>query len=212
MFELTLKALLTGLILSLMIGPAFFLLLETSIKKGIRAAITFDAGILASDLIYILVAYVFYAEVAVITGKHVELFKFIGGTLFLIYGIVSIFKKQKLTTIEEIENLSHSSKDYLLFFLKGFVLNIANPMIIFYWFSVMALGGKNGENSGLDTLYFIGVLIVVFFSIDVLKIIGAKKLRPFITDPVLKSLNRIIGLILCLFGLILILQAAFVKI
>ena len=76
----------------------------------------------------------------------------------------------------------------------------------------MALGGKNGENSGLDTLYFIGVLIVVFFSIDVLKIIGAKKLRPFITDPVLKSLNRIIGLILCLFGLILILQAAFVKI
>ena len=76
----------------------------------------------------------------------------------------------------------------------------------------MALGGKNGENSGLDTLYFIGVLIVVFFSIDVLKIICAKKLRPFITDLVLKSLNRIIGLILCLFGFILILQAAFVKI
>jgi hypothetical protein len=49
-------------------------------------------------------------------------------------------------------------------------------------------------------------MLTVFFSIDLLKIMGAKKLRPFITDPVLQSLNRITGSILTLFGLVLLLQ------
>ena len=81
MAELIFKAVVTGLILSMMIGPAFFLLLETSIKKGIRTALFFDFGILTSDLIYISIAYVFYAEVAKIMEGHNELLKIIGKTI-----------------------------------------------------------------------------------------------------------------------------------
>ena len=207
MVELILKAVVTGFILSLMIGPAFFLLLETSIKKGVRAALSFDLGVLISDLIYISIAYIFYAEVSkLMVGKHNEVLKIIGGILFLIYGIVSILKKPKHQTQEDIDNASNSSKDYLLQFFKGMMLNLANPMVIFYWFSVMALGTKHGANSVFDNILFIGVLLSVFFSIDILKIIGAKKLRPFITDPVLRSLNLITGSILCLFGVVLLLQ------
>ena len=86
------------------------------------------------------------------------------------------------------------------------MLNLVNPMVIFYWFSVMALGTEHGVDSWIDNLVFIGVLLLTFFSIDVLKIIGAKKLRPFITDPLLRSLNRITGSILLLFGVVLLLQ------
>ena len=205
--ELVLKAIFTGLILSLMIGPAFFLLLETSIKKGVRAAMAFDFGILISDLIYIAIAYIFYGEVAkLVAGKHTELLKTIGGGLFIIYGVVSFFKKSKVQTQEEIDNTSNTSKDYLIQFLKGLMLNLVNPMVIFYWFSVMALGTEHGADSWLDNLLFIGVLLMTFFSIDVLKIIGAKKLRPFITDQLLGSLNRITGSILFLFGVVLLLQ------
>ena len=70
----------------------------------------------------------------------------------------------------------------------------------------MALGTEHGVDSWIDNLVFIGVLLLTFFSIDVLKIIGAKKLRPFITDPLLRSLNRITGSILLLFGVVLLLQ------
>lgn len=205
--ELIFKAIFTGLILSLMIGPAFFLLLETSIKKGIRAALAFDLGILISDIIYIIIAYLFYNEVAkLVSGKHTELLKAIGGGLFIIYGVVSFFKKSKVQTQEEIDNTSNTSKDYLIQFLKGLMLNLVNPMVIFYWFSVMALGTEHGADSWVDNLLFIGVLLVTFFSIDVLKIMGAKKLRPFITDQLLGSLNRITGSILILFGVVLLLQ------
>lgn len=211
MFELTLKAIFTGLILSLMIGPAFFLLLETSIKKGVRAALLFDAGILVSDLVCITIAFIFYAEVAKITGKHEEVLKMIGGTLFIIYGLVSFFKTAKIKSHEEIEATTFSSKEYAVLFLKGMMLNLANPMVIFYWFSVMALGTKSGANDSWGSIYFIGVLLLVFFSIDILKIVGAKKLRPFITDAVLSSLNKITGSILFLFGVVLLLQGILEK-
>jgi threonine/homoserine/homoserine lactone efflux protein len=205
--ELILKAVFTGVILSLMIGPAFFLLLETSIKKGVRAALAFDLGIFLSDLFYIVIAYIFYGEVAkLVSGKHTELLKAISGGLFIIYGIISFFKKSKIQSQEEIDNSSNTSKDYFIQFLKGLMLNLVNPMVIFYWFSVMALGTEHGADSWIDNILFIGVLLITFFSIDVLKIMGAKKLRPFITDQLLGSLNRITGAILFLFGVVLLLQ------
>lgn len=206
MAELIFKATVTGLILSMMIGPAFFLLLETSIKKGIRTALFFDFGILTSDLIYISIAYVFYAEVAKIMEGHNELLKIIGGVLFIVFGVISIIKKPSIKNQEEIDNSAQSNKDNWLQFLKGLMLNMANPMVIFYWFSVMALSAKHGANNVFETILFLGIMLTVFFSIDLLKIIGAKKLRPFITDPVLRSLNRITGSILTLFGLVLLLQ------
>jgi threonine/homoserine/homoserine lactone efflux protein len=46
-----------GLLLAFSIGPGFFVLLETSITKGFRAAFTFDLGIVFSDVIFILIAY-----------------------------------------------------------------------------------------------------------------------------------------------------------
>ena len=195
-----------------MIGPAFFLLLETSIKKGVRAALAFDLGIFLSDLFYIVIAYIFYGEVAkLVSGEHTELLKAISGGLFIIYGVISFFKKSKIQSQEEIDNSSNTSKDYLIQFLKGLMLNLVNPMVIFYWFSVMALGTEHGADSWIDNILFIGVLLITFFSIDVLKIMGAKKLRPFITDQLLGSLNRITGAILFLFGVVLLLQGILKK-
>ena len=39
--------------LSLFIGPAFFVLIETSIKKGFKSAVFLDVGILISDAVCI---------------------------------------------------------------------------------------------------------------------------------------------------------------
>lgn len=214
MTELIIKAVVTGFILSIMIGPAFFVLLETSIKKGIRAALCFDFGILISDLIYILIAYTFFAEVASLTkGKNEIILKMIGGGLFIIYGLVMFIKKPKDHNVKDLGKVSHSTKDYIVLFVKGLVLNLTNPMVIFYWFSVMALGAKNDTDVDPSTqmLIYISVLLSVFFSIDVLKIIGAKSLRPFITNAVLVSLNRITGSVLMLFGIVLLLQGILAK-
>ena len=46
-----------GFFLSFMIGPVFFVLLETSITKGFRAALFFDLGVILADVFFISVAY-----------------------------------------------------------------------------------------------------------------------------------------------------------
>src|SRR5690554_5520358 len=160
-----------------MLGPAFFVLLETSIKKGIRAALAFDAGVLISDIIYIVIAYVFIQQVEELSrGGDNALIRAIGGALFLVYGYVTFFKKVGTIEIKRTRKFSSDSKDYWILFIKGLLLNLANPLFI-------------------------------FFTIDVLKIVGAKQLRPFITAKLLRSLNRITGSILMGFGVFLVINS-----
>jgi|TARA_B110000908_G_scaffold23722_1_gene27061 threonine/homoserine/homoserine lactone efflux protein len=203
--ELILKGIVTGFILSIMIGPVFFVLLETSITKGIKAAIALDLGVLVNDVVYVLIAFVFYNQVAELTkGDDASTLKLIGGVLFVIYGVVNFFKKVKETKVDPADIIG-TAKGYFLLGLKGFLLNLANPMVIFYWFSVLTLGAENGGSQS-SLLAFVGIILFTFFSIDLLKIIGAKKLRPLLTRSLLVALNKLIGTVFVGFGIVLIIQ------
>jgi threonine/homoserine/homoserine lactone efflux protein len=209
-FELILKGVVIGLILSIMLGPAFFVLLETSIRKGIKSALAFDAGVLVSDVVYIIIAYVFLKEVSQLAdGDNNSLLKAVGGFLFIAFGYFTFRKKIKETKLELLETKGLDSRDYWMLFIKGLVLNFANPLVVFYWFSVMTAGkGETLEDfTGWNMVIYLGVILLTFFSIDVLKIIGAKKLRPFITTGVLRSLNHITGSVLMAFGVFLIVHS-----
>ena len=74
-------------------------------------------------------------------------------------------------------------------FFKGFILNFFNPMVIFYWFSILTIHGKESQ------LPFVLIILITYFSIDFLKILGAKKLRPLVTEKRLNTLNHFIGII-----------------
>jgi threonine/homoserine/homoserine lactone efflux protein len=208
-FDLTLKAVVTGFILSIMIGPVFFVLLETSITKGVRAALALDLGVLLSDLLYILIAYVFYAEVASLGSKDNRLIlNVIGGSLFLIYGVINLFKKINNPIQDTLKSVP-KSKDIVVLIVKGFLLNLANPMVIFYWFSIMTLGTSYVEDTQVryPIFYFISIIFITFFSLDVLKIFGAKYLRPLVTIRLLNGLNKLIGIVFGLFGLFLLIRS-----
>ncbi len=209
MIELVLKGIVTGFILSIMIGPVFFVLLETSIRKGIRAALAFDLGVLISDIVYILIAYIFYKEVEDLSsGSDNHVIRLIGGVLFTIYGVYNFFKKVKSMNVDGKLRDVANAKDYILLGLKGFILNIANPLVIFYWFSVMALGASHSksESSSWTIFLFLVCILVTFFAVDILKIVGAKRLRPLVTTSLLVALNRLIGIVFLGFGVFLIIQ------
>ena len=46
-----------GILLSFSFGPLFFILLETSISKGIKQAFFIDVGVVAADITFFSVAY-----------------------------------------------------------------------------------------------------------------------------------------------------------
>ena len=89
-----LQAIGIGFLLSVMVGPVFFVLLETSITKGIRAALALDIGVFISDILYILFALSFVDQITSInSGENKLIFGFIGGSIFIIYGTFYFFKK-----------------------------------------------------------------------------------------------------------------------
>ena len=46
-----------GIVLAFTIGPVFFTVLETSISKGIKAAIFVDIGVVLSDVMFFIIAF-----------------------------------------------------------------------------------------------------------------------------------------------------------
>ena len=209
--DLILKGIVTGFILSIMIGPVFFVLLEISIRKGFKAGIAFDIGVLLNDFVYILIAYVFFNQVELLSsGDDNSILKIIGGVMFFIYGVFTFFKKVEESSIEnnhmEVET---DLKGYILLGLKGFLLNLANPMILFYWFSVMTLVSEDSSYGGnyITMVIFIASILISFFLVDLLKIFGAKSLRPLVTPKLLKGLNYLIGIVFVSFAMVLISQS-----
>jgi threonine/homoserine/homoserine lactone efflux protein len=205
------KGIITGLILSFMVGPAFFMLLETSIMKGVRAALAFDFGVFISDVIIIGVVYFFLNEVAHTIKENRNLLTVAGGIILLAYGIATAIKKQNAKLNNDFVNIVHQPRDYGILFLKGFLLNFLNPMGLFYWFAVLTIDTESVAQGGINAFTFIAFILGTYFSIDLLKIMGAKKLRVFVTPGVLKRLSLILGLVLVIFGVVLIIRGIVTK-
>lgn len=194
-----------------MIGPVFFMLLETSIMKGIRAAVAFDLGVLLSDIIYIGIVYFFLNEVAQTIKENRNILTIVGGLILLAFGISTALKKQAAKLNADFISVVHQPRDYGVLLLKGFFLNFLNPMVLFYWFAVLTIDTESVAKGGFQAFTFISIILATFFSVDILKIFGAKKLRIFITPSVLKRLNLILGFILMIFGLVLLIKGVVTK-
>ncbi len=205
--DLLLKGIATGLLLSIMIGPVFFVLLETSIRKGVKAALAVDFGVFISDVVYIIIAFVFFQQVAdLAVGNDNSVVRLVGGTLFVVYGTYNFFKKvNKSNAAKEFESVPNVA-GYAMLALKGFLLNLMNPLVVFYWFSVMTLGAEDGESRDSSMILYLSYILITFFSIDFLKIIGAKRLRSLVTQRLMMGLNRMVGIVFVGFGVVLIAQ------
>ncbi len=214
MGEIIIGGILYGLLLSIMVGPAFFILIETSITKGVKSALFLDLGVLISDLVYVTLAFLFFNEVSdFMEGQNRHFLKVIGGGAFIVFGLInlrknrnSLFKKKrKLVNPNDLKASNH-----VMMIVKGFTINALNPGVLFYWLTLMTLVPEAPHHMGLPHNYtqliYITLILITFFSIDVLKIIGAKKLKDFLTPNWISVLNVVLGFILISFGLLFLIQ------
>mgnify|MGYP002620788790 CR=1 FL=1 len=202
-----------GLLLSVMIGPAFFVLLETSITKGIRAALMFDLGVLLSDILYLGIAFMFFSQVqALMESEYRWVLRLVGGVLFIVIGILYIKKKKPTITQKQMqETRKLSTGNYFMTLLKGFTFNAVNPGVFFYWLTLMSILPIAPRAMGFtershEIFAYIVVILITFFAIDILKIFGAKKLRMVLTPQWMKNLNLALGIVLVGFGVLFLTQ------
>jgi threonine/homoserine/homoserine lactone efflux protein len=198
-----------GIFLSFMIGPVFFILLETSIIKGFRAALVFDLGVVLGDILFITIAYLGSYRLITSLKDNSALFMF-GGILMMAYGVISyisLHKERKIDT-KKIDN-EIIRKDYLGLFIKGFFLNIINIGVLGFWLAVIISVGPKLEMQNSRMLTFFITVILSYLLVDCIKIVLAKQLKTKMTPTNILKIKKIISIVLMVFGVALIVQGWF---
>lgn len=200
-----------GIFLSFMIGPVFFILLETSIIKGFRAALVFDLGVVLGDIVFITIAYLGSYRLITSLKDNSALFMF-GGILMLAYGVISYISlhKEKKVDTKKIDN-EIIRKDYLGLFIKGFFLNIINIGVLGFWLAVIISVGPKLEMQNSRMLTFFTTVILSYLAVDCIKIVLAKQLKTKMTPKNILKIKKIISIVLMVFGVALIVQGWFPK-
>jgi len=193
-----------GFFLAFMIGPVFFVLIETSATKGFRAAVVFDIGVIIADVFFIGLAYFSSFQLLENLSNQPGLFVF-GGMIITVYGIIIFLKKPKISTNEASE-LVFTKTNYLGLFVKGFLLNFINIGVLVFWLGVIIITGPSLENNLNRFVAFFGTMILAYFITDLFKIILAKQLKKKLTPDRILKVKKLLGLILVICGLVLIVK------
>lgn len=200
-----------GVFLSFLIGPVFFVLLETSAVKGFRAALVFDLGVILADVLFILIAYGSSYRLIMSIKNDPGIFIF-GGIVMMSYGAISFVKLRKAgKSLKEDKEVADVliKKNYHSLFWKGFLLNFINVGVLLFWFMILiSVGPKfNLDTSRLVT--FFAAVLGTYLIVDIGKIIAAKQLKTHLTPANVLRIKEIISIMLVVFGIIIIAQAWF---
>ncbi len=194
-----------GFFLSFMIGPVFFVLLETSVIKGFRAAIAFDMGVIVADILFIAVAYFSSFQLLENLSNQPGLYVF-GGMILAVYGIIIFLKKSKDAIDTETEEIIIPKNNYLSLFVKGFFLNFINIGVLVFWLGVIIVVSPNLDNDSTRFITFFGAMIGAYFITDVFKILLAKQLKSKLTPSRIIKVKKLLGFILVICGIVLIIK------
>ena len=184
-------------------GPVFFAEIHTALHRGFWSGVLMAFGVFINDLMVVVLILLGTVSVA----GNMESYKFfgiIGGSLLIIFGVVTYRKKVVVQNVDTNEN---NNKPRFLYFVKGFVLNLANPFVWLFWVSVVvsATATYHADTYKL-TLFFSGALGMVLLA-DILKVFTASKLKHFLTEKFLITINKIAGIALFGFGVYLIIRS-----
>ena len=195
-----------GIVLAFTIGPVFFTVLETSISKGIKAAIFVDIGVVLSDVLFFVIAFFSTNSLLKSIEENTDSWYFLGGVLLVAYAAVSLIKiiQEKNSPENKKGALIENSPNLLKMVLKGFLLNIINVVVLFYWVGIILYFGPQLEMNESKIYLFFIIIISTYFTIDLGKIYLAQQLKKRLTDIVIKTIKIVVNSFIVICGLFLI--------
>ena len=200
MLEPVLSGIGFGLLLTVLVGPVFFTLLQTALHEGFRAGVHLATGVLISDVCWILLVYIFASQLD-LAGEYKVITGWVGGIMLMAFGLSTLLTKVKVKEVDDNKRTVHAK-----FLAKGFLLNSLNPAVPLFWLGVITVV-KTKENYELrhEAVFFCSVLVTVF-STDLIKSFIAHRLKKLLQPIVLIWVNRIVGIVLIGIGVNMILK------
>lgn len=197
-----------GIFLCFMIGPVFFILLETAAVKGIRAALVFDFGVVIADILFICIAYFSSYRLINSIKDDPALFIF-GGLIMVVYGVISYLQLKKAKNKAENPEVELIKKNYGSLFIKGFLLNFINVGVLGFWLLIIITFGPQLDLKTSRLLVFFGSVIGTYLVVDIAKMFLAKRLKNKMTPKNIIKIKKITSILLVVFGLAIMSQGWF---
>lgn len=213
--SIILKGILMGITLSFVTGPAMFALMQTSLTSGFKSGVRFAIGISISDIIMVFLV-LFGISALLDTPQYKMIFAIAGGIIMIFFGIFTFMQKVKADSGKNIkpEHVIDADKEKhrikrriikilnaLKFTGKGFLFNIANPGVWFYWTVPVSVAIALGETK--NSVIFMIALLGTTLTCDILKCAIAYKLKTILVPRLIQIINRIVGIALIVFGVYL---------
>jgi len=192
-----------GFFTAFIMGPVFWVLLETSITKGLKAAVAFDLGVMFADVCFIGVCYLGSFQLLEDEQNKQGLFV-LGGTILLLYGLFSWINRAKKN--KENLDLQESKENYFGLAVKGFAINILNVGVFIFWGGVTIVSSPASGKSFTSFVLFFSIVLLSYFITDLLKISVANRFKTLLTGKGIVIVNSIVSLILVVSGVVLILK------
>ena len=195
--KLIFEGLFWGGVISLLIGPIFFGLIQIAVEKSTKAALIFASGIWISDIIYIVLVQRGLGYISYDVDFKVS-FGIIGAIILFAFGLGIFFSPLKKQTLKTV-----GIKSGIGYFFKGVAINVFNPFVFVLWISILTNVSDETYNR---QWYFTGALLFVVATADVLKAYYANKLGNLLNDKNLLKVKKTAGFLIGVFGIILLVR------
>ena len=192
-----------GFFTAFIMGPVFWVLLETSITKGFKAAVAFDVGVMFADVCFIGICYLGSFQLLEDDQNKQGLFV-LGGTILLLYGLFSWINRNKKS--KDQPEIQESKENYFGLAAKGFAINILNVGVFIFWGGVTIVSSPASGKSFTSFVLFFSIVLLSYFITDLLKISVANRFKSLLTGKGIVIVNSIVSLILIVSGVVLILK------
>jgi threonine/homoserine/homoserine lactone efflux protein len=186
------------------IGPGTALQWKATSQRGMSAGVMAIAGLYASDILLSL-SLCFVPAINSIRHIQSSVLPLIGGILLVTLGTLGLFRK-----IAPVLSMPTSGLSGMIpvnrFFLKGFLLNICNPIAVVFWLGLLSLGGAQFGQCSTGFFIFAGSYIATSITLDMCKCMLFCKVQRVCTGTAFVWANRGMSILLITAGIVVLVK------
>jgi threonine/homoserine/homoserine lactone efflux protein len=203
--QLVLAGIVIGVLMAAPIGPVNVLVIQRTVARGFWGGLAAGIGAVLGDGMLAAIAAFSIKAISEVMVTYADAIQLVGGLLLIVFGLGLLFKSPALTIPlgQKSRLLEHTGIIPQTFFLA-----ITNPGAILGMATM--IGGLGSLIGGLNTYLEALLLVVSVMGGSLLWWLGLSELiatiRHRLTEGRLKLINRIAGVVLMGFGLVLLLD------
>jgi threonine/homoserine/homoserine lactone efflux protein len=206
MLQTLAQGIVLGFTVAIMLGPAFFTLIQTSIHRGFKSGVFLALGIFLSDMSLVVLCGLGASQI-VYEPKQKMILGIVGGIILILFGAFTFTRKVQMENDDTTVPVKVPKP--FTFVIKGFLLNFANPFIWIFWIGVVGVVTST-YSEGKDRMFiFLMATLVTILATDVIKSFVANKIKSILKPHFMTWLNRLVGISLIVFGVILMMRVLF---